>query len=37
MTGVLTKNGAGTLILTGSNSWSGGTALTAGTLSINNG
>ena len=37
ITGVLTKDGAGTLILTGSNSWSGGTALNAGTLSINNG
>ena len=37
LTGVLTKTGAGTLILTGSNSYSGGTALTAGTLSINNG
>ncbi|MDB5578905.1 MAG: Autotransporter-associated beta strand repeat-containing protein, partial [Bradyrhizobium sp.] len=36
-TGVLTKSGAGTLVLTGSNSWSGGTALTAGTLSINHG
>ena len=37
LTGVLTKSGAGTLTLTGTNTWSGGTALTAGTLSINNG
>ena len=36
-TGVLTKTGAGTLILTGANSYSGGTALVAGTISINNG
>jgi len=36
-TGVLTKSGAGTLILTGNNSYSGGTNVTAGTLGITNG
>lgn len=32
--GTLTKQGAGTLILTGANTYSGGTTVTAGTLSI---
>ncbi|ACB76811.1 beta strand repeat-containing protein [Opitutus terrae] len=34
-TGALTKSGDGTLTLTGANTYSGGTALTGGTLSIN--
>nr|WP_240154413.1 autotransporter-associated beta strand repeat-containing protein [Comamonas sp. Tr-654] len=33
-TGKLTKSGAGTLILSGSNSYSGGTVLSAGTLAV---
>ncbi|WP_374788865.1 autotransporter-associated beta strand repeat-containing protein, partial [Brucella oryzae] len=36
-TGELTKTGAGVLTLTGTNSYSGGTAITAGTLQIGNG
>ena len=35
--GALTKIGAGTLILTGTNSYSGGTTITAGTLQLGNG
>jgi autotransporter-associated beta strand protein len=34
--GALTKNGTGTLTLSGSNSYSGGTTLNTGTLNINN-
>ncbi|MEI6486249.1 MAG: autotransporter domain-containing protein [Sphingomonadales bacterium] len=34
-TGLLTKTGTGTLVLGGANSYSGGTALTAGTLQVN--
>ena len=33
----LTLNGPGTLVLSGSNSYTGGTTITAGTLSIGNG
>ena len=36
-TGALTKQGAGTLILTGANSYAGGTTIAAGTLQIGNG
>jgi T5SS/PEP-CTERM-associated repeat protein/autotransporter-associated beta strand protein len=36
-TGSLTKQGAGTLTLTGTNSYGGGTTITAGTLAIGNG
>ncbi|HEY5711418.1 MAG TPA: autotransporter-associated beta strand repeat-containing protein [Allosphingosinicella sp.] len=36
-TGALTKGGAGTLILTGANTFSGGTTIAAGTLRIGNG
>lgn len=36
-TGALTKVGAGTLILTGANTYGGGTTVTAGTLQIGNG
>ncbi len=36
-TGTLTKSGAGTLILTGENTYSGGTTISAGTLQIGNG
>ncbi|NKC22634.1 hypothetical protein HED50_12680 [Ochrobactrum oryzae] len=36
-TGELTKTGAGVLTLTGTNSYSGGTAITAGTLQIGDG
>ena len=36
-TGILTKSGLGTLVATGTNTYSGGTNVTAGTLSINNG
>ncbi len=35
--GVLEKNGAGTLILTGTNTYSGGTIIQAGTLQLGNG
>ena len=36
-TGTLTKSGAGTLILTGENTFGGGTTISAGTLQIGNG
>jgi autotransporter-associated beta strand protein len=36
-TGQLTKSGAGRLLLTASNSYSGGTVISAGTLAITNG
>ncbi|MFG1452865.1 autotransporter domain-containing protein [Xanthobacter sp. V2C-8] len=36
-TGTLLKAGAGTLVLTGSNTYAGGTTITAGTLQIGNG